>query len=473
MNIKHNCKVYTPKKIAEKMIDTLEIDFSSDFMILEPAIGTGNIFVELIKRYALFEENTERLYESLNNRFCGFDIDENDILFCKDRLNQLLTDMGLNSDLVNWNIIKMDILDLNFPSTFKKVTHIICNPPYISYRNLNEEDRRKIKQYKSCKIGTPNLYYAFIEFSILFFPNLISSTFITPSSYLSNKNAFVLRDIIDKNINIKSLLHFEDHVFDAQVIATISHFVKFGVNKTHIYRSDKELTNVLDFYENSFTNNEMKREYIKHIKSNYYTIDDFFKISGSIATLDDNFFVIKRKEIIEKNIYSTTFFKKINANTIKFFLVESDLIKKIASSPKKKSESYIIYPYYDNIPIPIETIINDYPLYYQYLNSYSDKQHSPHYGRNQNLGSINLLRLVVPRSMTKFNFYSVKDCVVNSGYSLIIRDEWMHKMNDIIVKIDEMNEMITNHLRKMGQFNDKLYFAISKESLKSTPIMER
>ncbi len=81
---------------------------------------------------------------------------------------------------------------------------VISNPPYVDYRNIDNETKKILKTYEVAKITSMiNLYLYFFE---LGFNNLNSKgvlCYITPQQYLAKDNASSLRDLIrDRTLNI-------------------------------------------------------------------------------------------------------------------------------------------------------------------------------------------------------------------------------------------------------------------------------
>ena len=69
----------------------------------------------------------------------------------------------------------------------------IGNPPYVRFQNLSESARKLMREnFQSCRLGNPDLYYAFMELAA----RCSSWCLITPNSWLSNASAKALRRIL-------------------------------------------------------------------------------------------------------------------------------------------------------------------------------------------------------------------------------------------------------------------------------------
>ena len=85
----------------------------------------------------------------------------------------------------------------------------IGNPPYVRFQNLSESARKHLREnFQSCKLGNPDLYYAFMELAA----RCSSWCLITPNSWLSNASAKALRRILAQStlcaVDFKDLLVF-------------------------------------------------------------------------------------------------------------------------------------------------------------------------------------------------------------------------------------------------------------------------
>ena len=70
---------------------------------------------------------------------------------------------------------------------------IVGNPPYVRYRNLNEETKVLLKNWDTCNIGLTDLYIPFFQIGI---ENLKSNGilgYITMNTFFKSLNVRLLR----------------------------------------------------------------------------------------------------------------------------------------------------------------------------------------------------------------------------------------------------------------------------------------
>ncbi len=183
-----NCQVFTPASVVDEMIKKIGyIENIHDKKVLENSCGNGNFLVEivenLIKDAIKNKKDKHYIKNALEKNIIAFELDKNRINECILRLNKV--SKKYNLDKINWNIINEDFLKYKLDIEFD---FIIGNPPYISYRNLKQENRTYIKKkFKSCEKGKPDYYYAFIEKS----QNLLNKNgkliYIVPNNFFKNE----------------------------------------------------------------------------------------------------------------------------------------------------------------------------------------------------------------------------------------------------------------------------------------------
>jgi len=475
------CKVYTPEDIAQFMINKLEINFSKKFKLLEPAVGSGNIILLVIKDYLEFARKNEidekTALQTIRESFVAFDIDYDAIKEFNRNLKKLISDFYISYkgnidivyhlDLLNYENEELEI--------FNNVTHVICNPPYIYFRNLDKNYQMRLKKFEVCSTGLPNLYFAFIEFIV----NKINphrSVFITPSSYLKAKNATKLRKFLVKKRMLKAIYDFRDYIFDAQVLVCVSVFERS--EQFSYYRSDKNYN--LDLMFNTKKVNPDNLTTVENtLNDDYIKIGDLFNVEGSIATIDDNFFIIKDSEIKSKNskYYYIEKPGKLS-ETLKTYKIEKKLVKRLYISNsglrKNNNKRYIIFPYSQGKQIHIDKLKNKYSGYYDYYKSGKKKDpDSPYFGRNQNIKNSLKPRFVIPKLLKDFNMEHTSNRVVNSGISILIKDAYRDRLDEIVEHMLTNEKIIENYLKTESVQSDENYFSMSTRVINDTPIIRR
>ena len=159
----NNCRIFTPTEYVNELLDA--VGYKGQLYgksILENSCGDGNILVEVVRRYIVSCETNnmtnEEIKSGLEQDICGVELEHVHAVSCKKNLDNVANSFGING--VSWNIIEGDYLRLNLDRQFY---YIVGNPPYISYRDIEVEDRKYLKEnFSSCKEGKLDYYYAFI-----------------------------------------------------------------------------------------------------------------------------------------------------------------------------------------------------------------------------------------------------------------------------------------------------------------------
>ena len=192
----NSCQIPTPVEYARTMLDYA--GYKNGLYgktILENSCGEGNILCEIVCRY--IEDAVDLGYsdtaivQGLEIDVEGIEIDDNKVSICLDNLNRISMRYGIGK--VRWNVHKGDYLKLKD----KKYDYIIGNPPYITYHDMDESQRKCLKEsYISCKRGRFDYCYAFIEKSVNSLNENGMLVYLVPYSIFKNKFAAGLREIL-------------------------------------------------------------------------------------------------------------------------------------------------------------------------------------------------------------------------------------------------------------------------------------
>lgn len=387
--IKDKCQIFTPEDQVVKMLDLAGYTknlYGKKF--LENSCGNGEILIQVVTRYISdckrkrFPKN--KIKEGLENDVVAYEIDEQRILECKNRLNRIAEKYKIYN--VSWNIRCSDYLASKTDETYD---FIVGNPPYIAYPDLPVDVQNFVKEnFMSCKKGKFDYSYAFIEKSYSQIKINGSLVYIIPSNIFKNVFAIQLRNII-KN-DICSIDDFpNDNIFDKVLVSpAIIKIVKGSNTKKLIYRLETTEKNIdkSSLGDKWFFDDKIKKTGTK--------IGDHFKVSSSVATLLNEAFIIKDGIINNE-------FCEIDNNKI-----EITLLKKAASPKNKKYKKfveYIIFPYYYDGGGILQHYSEDemyekFPFAMKYLEKYRKKLESRdsdnsakwfEYGRSQALQNIN------------------------------------------------------------------------------------
>ena len=391
---------FTPEIVADFMISLADVDKTSN--ILEPSTGEG-IFLDLL------------LKKGYNN-LIGFELDENLI---QERHKKIVR----NESFVS---AKID----------KKFDLIIGNPPYIRWKNLEEELKQELvtnhlwnKYFNSlCDYS-----YIFILKSIEHLKENGQLIFITPEYWLNTTHSRTLRNYMLQNGYFEEIYHFnETPIFEKVTVSIIIFkYVKSKTRKPFInltkYYANRKLTysileslkekkeissakhlKIIQFKENEnwlLTSNDIKKEMqyfenkckvngniintLFNTTTQYVTIGDICHIGNGLVSGLDKAFQLNGELLNEKE-------KKYQLKVVKAKDLEPFFYKKITN-----------YIYLNNVDD--ENIIkNEFPNYYNKLLPFKDKlekryqynKQIPYWKwvflRNFNLFSSNKERIFVP-----------------------------------------------------------------------------
>ena len=356
---------FTPEIVADFMISLANINETSK--VLEPSCGKG-IFLELLK---------EKGYKNLS----AYELD-----------NELIPNKFKN-------IIKNE----SFVSTNidEKFDLIIGNPPYIRWKNLEEE----LKQELATNHLWNKYFNSLCDYSYIFILKSIEHLkengqliFITPEYWLNTTHSQTLRNYMLQNGYFEKIYHFnETPIFNNVTVSIIIFkFVKSKnrkpfINLTKYYKNKKLTSSILkslikkeeikfaehiditQFKENEnwlLTSNDVKKE-MSHFENKckvnaitkqtlfssetkFVTIGDICDIGNGLVSGLDKAFQLNGEILTETEKQNQL--KVVKAKDLKPFFYEN-------------ITNYIYLNEIDDEKI----IINDYPNYYNKLSKFKDK----------------------------------------------------------------------------------------------------
>lgn len=450
--IKREGVVFTDMSICKIIIDKLNPDITD--RICEPSVGKGVFIFNLFNYFIEKNYNVEDIIDFVENRLYCYDINENFINEFKNLIINYMKLIGYEKDIDLSNIMVGDFLkDDN-----NDYDIILGNPPYIRVQNIDKEYLEFLRlNFKSMTSGNVDIYYAFVEKSYKISKKV---GFILPNSLLKNKSSYILRKLIKdrisyvydyhnikvwENISTYTCLLFLQEYETENIIYEINH-EKIIFNKSKL--NDKKWV-----FESNIGNNKLG--------------DLCIKISGGLATLRDNIYIIDDSDSDDKYFYKDN------------FKIEKDICKKFVKATKTKDYKYswIIYPYNKNGNSIMENEMKlKYPYCYKYLLNKKDELSKRDkgktdkypiwyaYGRKQGMLDNELkskTRIILPLMFMKENgihFIDVPqndDVLVLSGIMIYCDDN----------QIDELKTIIKDHcFYKYCEYNNRTLGGKGKET---------
>lgn len=440
---KDKCQIFTPQPMVETMLDLA--GYTTNLMgkrVLENSFGQGNILKSIVKRYITncIGDNipVEIISKNLGKDIYGIELDMQLFHKCIQDLNLIAEEFNLPP--VEWKLYNEDALKWEKKIKFD---FIIGNPPYITYKEIDDDSKKQIREsFVSCSVGKFDYCYAFIEAGIHHLSPKGKLVQLVPSNIYKNVFADNLRGLLKKHISVildyPSQRIFEGILTSSSIFLYDQRYFEGYVR----YKNETEKSEILVNKEQlhgkwMFSNGS--------VKSDTTRFGDVFNASIVIATLLNEAFVVTKDKVSKKEI-------------------EEDIIRKAVSprSIRYKREEYIIFPYKYNgkeiIRLNPETFKDDFPGTERHLNSYIEglrnrrKDTSTQwfeYGRTQALTHINQEKLLLSTVVTnQVEIYKLdKETIPYSGIYITVKDA-NYVLEDAIsiLKSDEFMD----YVKKVG-----------------------
>lgn len=330
----NNCKIFTPAEYVKELLD--KVGYRGQLYgksILENSCGDGNILVEIVRRYIAscreMKKTDEEIKRGLEADICGVELEHSHVMQCREKLDLLIKEYGIEDVL--WNIIEDDYL--RFQSD-RRFCFVIGNPPYIVYRDIEENDREFLKSnYQSCKKGKFDYYYAFIEKSVRELEENGKMAYIIPNSIYKNVYAGNLREYIKPYLT-KIYDYTYQNKFPQITTSSTILLLEKKISKKFIYidvMTEKQIEMKKSELGEKWKFTQME------ISKGKYRFGDYFYVNNTIATLCNKAFVI------EHYIKDEKYYNLSNGDR-----VEAELVRPAVSKKRGKAsrEPAIIFPYY-------------------------------------------------------------------------------------------------------------------------------
>lgn len=394
-NNKRKCQKFTPEDMVNTMLDL--IGYSADLMgkkVLENSFGSGNIITVIVKRY--IEDcirsgiGVDVIAQNLSKDIIGIERDKSLFGKCIRKLNKIIKNYNLPS--VKWNLHNADALKWNYKEQYD---YIIGNPPYISYKSIDKDNREMIrKKFSTCKKGKFDYCYAFIELGVNHLKQNGKMVQLVPSNIFKNVFAEDLRVLLLPHISV-IYEYPSQNLFESALTSTsIFLYDKSCVTQMIKYR------NVTNNIENNISRQELDGKWMFsndiHEEDNEIRFGDLFNASIVIATLYNKAYIVNSEQIEENEL-------------------EMEIIRHTVSprSLRYGREEFIIFPYryVDKMLTRIkpEEFEQSYPSVVKYLHLFDEKLKARNsdensywyeYGRSQALAHLNQNKLLMSTIIT-------------------------------------------------------------------------
>ncbi|ULQ60413.1 N-6 DNA methylase [Brucepastera parasyntrophica] len=315
--VKNKCQILTPISTVATMLDIAGYKkhlFGKK--VLENSFGSGNILLEIVIRYIRScikdKLSAEKIAIGLSEDIYGIELDKDLFRKCRTALNQIIKSYNLPP--VKWKLYNKNALEWHPDIYFD---YIIGNPPYITYKELDDETRKTIKEtYDSCSDGKFDYYYAFIEAGLRSLNSTGKLVQLVPNNIYKNVFAHKLRCLLRENVSI--IIDYPAQKIFKDVMTSSSIFVY-----------DKSFADNLITYKNETEKSELKIprnlldgkwQFDKKIKitSDLVYFGELFTASIAIATLLNEAFIVDDKIIDEYKIESKVLRKAVSPRSLRY-----------------------------------------------------------------------------------------------------------------------------------------------------------
>ena len=447
---KKKCQIFTPKNNVKEMLDW--VGYSKNLYgkkIIEPSCGQGNILIDVIERYIVDSLNNnytkDEIRKGLSQDIYAIEYDTKHYNKCIDNINKILKKYNIGK--VDWNIYCEDSLKLDLKIKFD---YVVGNPPYISYKMLDEQTRKYVREtFKTCRKGKFDYCYPFIEKGVELLKKGGKIAFLVPGSIFKNVFSGNLREYLKEDItdiyDYATQKLFNEYATGEKkkiLTSSIIFILKKGSKNDTLNYYNLDNENKIEVEKKKFGTKWIFNE----ISIGEKRFGDYFKVSNSIATLCNKAYVITEKD----DLFYNKAEKKIIKNAVS--------PKSIESSKKER----IIFPYYYNskdtlVRINKEKFSENFPCAEKHLKKFitelnnrkSDKNIQWfEYGRSQALNDMDKPKLLLSIIVTgRIKPYILsKDTIPYSGIYIIPKKNMTLEMAK---KILESNEFL-DYIKSVG-----------------------
>lgn len=450
-----NCQISTPDQYVGQMLDYVGYkEGLRGRKVLENSCGEGNILIKVVKRYiADLKKNQftpEEIAGGLENDIVAYEVDQKKIEICLKRLNDLISLEAL--PVVRWNIKQQDFLK----SDEQNVEFVIGNPPYITYHDLTQEERKFLQEnFLVCKTGRFDYCYAFIEASIRALADNGKMVYLIPFSIFRNRFAarlrVFLRKYITKIVDYRSISVFPGITCSASLIFCENGFVQDKVEYEDFIAQKK-----ICMERSSLSEDGDKWIFDKTIGGTR-RFGDCFNVHNSVATLCNRAFLFSAEE------------EKENCYIVNGIPVEKEVTLPAVSTKSSRGLkkggviNRIIFPYrlMDGkiVHYSEEEFKALYPCAWEYLHRFYDdlmnrkadeKAQWFEYGRSQALADLTGEKLVMPMVITNSTrtYLAEHTAVPYAGYFIKVNPDCDMTLRDAKTALE--SEQFYQYVQEVG-----------------------
>lgn len=421
------CQIFTPSDYVEELLDN--VGYTENLYgkkIMENSCGDGNILAVVVQRYINDCRkqglSKTKIKNGLSRDIYGVEIDPVQYSKCINRLNEVLNKNEICE--VRWNITNEDYLKKNDSNKYR---FIVGNPPYITYKEMDESEQQYLKEkFESCKRGKFDYCYAFIEKSINSLDEYGKMAYLIPSSIFKTVFGVKLRSYMKQYID-KILDYTQEKMFDNALVKSAIMILDVNKQDNILHYTDVTLPKKLHLPIGALGD---KWFFTENIGCGDRRFGDYFKVSHVVATLLNKAYVLKEKNYIEMdNSY------RCNNHNIEKTVVRDTATPR--SLRYEKTEKIIFPYYYENgqlMKYSEKEFEQQFPGACDYLNNYREQLDQRErdenskwfeYGRSQALAGLNTDKLLISTVITtEVVVYTLTpECIPYAGMYIVKKDD--------------------------------------------------
>ena len=434
-------QIFTPTRTVTNMLDSIGYDGQSIIAkkIIDISCGDGAFLRIALQRLIVACQNRglnkREIAKICSDNIWGVELDPNFYADCIKNLNIIIRKrLGIN--YIKWNNISNSNGLLLREKGFD---FVVGNPPYISYKEMTNEQRLFLSEnFQSCKSGRFDYSFAFIEKSISILSSNGKGCVISPINMYKIKSGMVLKEII-RPLIVEIIDVTEDNIFKGVLTNPVISVFQSNATGNILIKKKGRANRSVDraTFENAI---------VPYSSFGTKRFGDHFEVHNGIATLLNEAFLINCDSSIETSLLKDARSPKFERYNI-----------------RKK----IIFPYISTKEGTIKRISEEklktqYKETYEHLLSFKDRLVKRdisygtmwfEYGRVQAIDKMAKRKIMIPAIMSEGIKPVLLDenGVVFAGFYIIEKNPHEHPL-------EEAMEILTN--------NSKLYKYIKNVGVK-------
>lgn len=371
--------IFTPDYVRDRIVAEVTEGFDDQELankrFADIACGCGGFFLTITE---LLHRRTRKSYASIyRENIFGVDIQDYSIERTK-LLLSLLALINGEDDNFTFNLYQANTLSFDF-GRILPLDIIVGNPPYVCARNMSDESRELLSNWRVSTSGNSDLYIPFFQIAMENVCDGGRVGFITMNSFMTSLNGRALREYFQERHNGIRIVDFRGYqIFPGKNTYTCFFFLTKNDSRIIRYctNTDGILPDKFDYedipYEkldavSGWKLNDMTR--IRHIEKIGVPLGRYCQTRHGIATLANKVYVFQPLRV-EGQMFV---FEKNGVE----YRVERKVCRRIVNSNKFNSDvklddiiEQVIFPYQLNAEGKME-VIDEIIMRYHFTSAYS------------------------------------------------------------------------------------------------------